>query len=115
MLANDRIASLSEHDGSQDLLITSQTDGRLISKLTVPSKSVALAYRRADDKLFVQSEDGALIQLDDESFKEPSGDLGKFNSIMLAESRKVFFTEDNHKGVAIAVELDDGKIRGQSD
>lgn len=60
MLANNRIASLSEHDGSQELLITSQTDGRLISKLTVPSKSVALAYRRADDKLFVQSEDGAL-------------------------------------------------------
>ena len=115
LLANDRVASLSEHDGSQDLLITSQKDGSLISTLAVPRKSVALAYRRADDRLFVQDENGALVELDQGALKEASGDLGNFNASMLAERRSVFFTEDLHKGIAIAVEPEDGRIKRQSD
>lgn len=102
VMKNDRIASLSEHDGNQELLITAQSDGKLIQRIVVPIKSIGLAYRRSDDKLFVQGEDGSLSEVDKDELKAASHEVAKFNATMLAEHRTVFFTEDSIKGVAIA-------------
>jgi len=78
------------------------TDGTLISKFPLTTKSIGIAYRRSDDRIFVQSLDGSLFEVRLKT-RQASDDLEKFNYSMLAEQRTVFFTEDMKKGVAIAV------------
>jgi hypothetical protein len=53
VIAKDRIASLSEHDGTQDLFESTLQHGTTLYKLSTPVKHTALAYSRSDDKVLL--------------------------------------------------------------
>ena len=118
MRAN-KIASLSEFDNAavtQDLFVSGLLDGKVKFKTAFDKKVAALAYSRIADQLIIQHDDNTLIVLSQTAFKPADGELAAFNTAMVAEGRSVFFCDDMHAPIAIAVKLEeDGRIKRQTE
>lgn len=110
-MRNNRIASLSEYDGQQDLFISDLLSGKPILKLDLSSfkNFTTLAYLRSSDKLILQAEDKKIFV-----FTEP-GPIKELVATdplgILLQEKTVFFTEDQQKTLAIIVHFEDGKIK----
>jgi WD40 repeat protein len=94
VVANEKVASLSEHEGTQDLFESSQQDGHVLSKTILDKKAIGLAYIRSEDRLVIQREDGSLITLNNNATKDLTGKLADFNFEMRAKNKQVVFAED---------------------
>ena len=110
-MGNNRIASLSEYDGQQDLFISNLLSGKPTLKLDVSSfkNLTTLAYSRSSDQLIFQAEDKKIFV-----FIEP-GPIQELVATdplgILLQEKAVYFAEDQQKSLAIIVHLEDGKIK----